>query len=145
MGLLNLAEFKKFLLRGNVVDLAVAVVIGVAFAAVVTSLVENIITPLIAAVIGEPDFSSLSFTLNDSEILYGSFINALLSFIIVAAAIFYLVVLPVNSLITRSKSQPATSEPTTRKCPRCWSEIAVQASRCPQCTADIEPAVAATA
>lgn len=145
MSLLNGEEFKKFLLRGNVVDLAVGVVIGVAFAAVVTSLVENIITPLIAAVIGEPDFSALSFTLNDSEILYGNFINALLAFLAVAAAIFYLVVMPMNRLVTRFKEQPQTPEPTTRKCPRCWSEIARQASRCPQCTADIEPAEVAPA
>ncbi|MCK9496881.1 MAG: large conductance mechanosensitive channel protein MscL [Dehalococcoidia bacterium] len=145
MALLNVDEFRKFLLRGNVVDLAVGVVIGVAFGAVVTSLVENIITPLIAAVIGEPDFSSLSFTINDSEILYGSFINALLSFLIVAAAIFYLVVLPMNHMVTRFKSQPATPEPTTRKCPRCWSEIPKQASRCSFCTADIEPVEVAAA
>ena len=140
-----MAEFKKFLLRGNVVDLAVGVVIGLAFAAVVTSLVADIITPLIAAVIGEPDFSSLSFTLNDSEILYGNFINAVLSFVIIAAAIFYMVVVPVNHLVSRSKREPVTEEPTTRKCPRCWSEIVKAASRCPACTADIEPMEVAAA
>ena len=133
------SEFKKFLLRGNVVDLAVGVVIGVAFGAVVTSLVADVITPLIAGVIGQPDFSSLSFTVGDSEVLYGNFLNAVLSFLIVATAIFYMVVVPVNRLVTRAKEAPATPEPTTRKCPRCWSEIAKQASRCPQCTADIEP------
>jgi len=139
MALLNAQEFKKFLLRGNVVDLAVGIVIGVAFTAVVSSLVADIITPLIAAVIGEPDFSALSFTINESEILYGNFINALLAFLVVATAIFYVVVMPMNRLVTRFKEQPQTPEPTTRKCPRCWSEIARQASRCPQCTADIEP------
>lgn len=145
MGLLNAEEFKKFLLRGNVVDLAVGVVIGVAFGAVVTSLVADIITPLIAAIIGEPDFSSLSFTVNDSEILYGNFLNALVAFLVVAAAIFYIVVVPMNRLVTRVKEQPQTPEPTTRKCPRCWSEIARQASRCPLCTADIEPLEVAAA
>jgi large conductance mechanosensitive channel len=137
--MLSGGEFKKFLLRGNVVDLAVGVVIGVAFGAVVASLVADIITPLIAAVIGQPDFSALTFRVNDSEILYGNFLNAALSFLIVAAAIFYLVVMPMNRMVTRAKTEPATPEPTTRKCPRCWSEIAKQASRCPQCTADIDP------
>lgn len=140
MALLSTDEFRKFLMRGNVVDLAVGVVIGVAFAAVVTSLVEDVITPIIAAVIGQPDFSSLTITINDSEIFYGRFINAVLSFLIVAAAIFYLVVLPMNRMVTRFQRQPATPEATTRRCPHCWSEIAKQASRCPFCTAEVEPA-----
>ena len=112
---------------------------GVAFAAVVTSLVEDVITPLIAAVIGQPDFSGLSFTLNDSEVFYGRFINAVLSFVIIAAAIFYMVVLPVNRLMTRFMTQPTTPEATTRKCPHCWSEIAKQASRCAYCTEAVDP------
>ena len=145
MALLNADEFKKFLLRGNVIDLAVGVLIGVAFKSVVDSLVADVITPLIAAVIGQPDFSALSFTLNGSEVFYGNFLNAVLSFAITAAAIFYFVVLPTNRLITRFKQAPQTPEPTTRKCPRCWSEIAIQATRCPQCTADIDAAVPETA
>lgn len=139
MGLFDAGEFKKFLLRGNVVDLAVGVVIGVAFGAVVTSLVADIITPIIAGLIGQPDFSALSFTLNDSEVLYGNFLNAVFSFLVVAAAIFYLVVRPVNHLVSRTKRQAETPEPTTRRCPHCWSDIARQASRCPQCTAEVEP------
>lgn len=145
MGLLSVDEFKKFLLRGNVIELAVGVLIGVAFKSVVDSLVADVFTPLIAAVIGEPDFSALSITLNGSEILYGNFMNALLSFLITAAAIFYLVVLPTNRFISRFKQAETTPEPTTRRCPRCWSEIAVQASRCPLCTADIEPVAVASA
>jgi len=132
-------EFKKFLLRGNVVDLAVGVVIGVAFGAVVTSLVADLITPLIAAVFGQPDFAALSVTVNDSELLYGNFLNALFAFIVTAAAIFFLVVVPVNRMMSRSRAAPATPEPTTRRCPFCWSDIPKQASRCSQCTSEVTP------
>ena len=129
-------EFKAFLLRGNVVDLAVAVVIGVAFAAVVTSFVENIITPLIAAIIGEPDFSGLTFTINTSVFRYGSFINALISFVSIAAVIFFFVVTPMNALISRSRREP-TPDPTTKKCPECLYEVPIAARRCAYCASEI--------
>jgi large conductance mechanosensitive channel len=97
-------EFREFLLRGNVVDLAVAVVIGAAFGAVVTSLVEDLLTPLIAAIGGQPDFSGLAFTINESRFRYGDFINAIISFLIIAAAVFFLVIKPVNALMARRKA-----------------------------------------
>jgi large conductance mechanosensitive channel len=126
--------FKQFLLRGNVVDLAVGVVIGAAFGAVVTALVKDLLTPLIAALVKQPDFSGLSFTLNDSKFLYGEFINALLSFLIIAAAVYFLVVLPINALIARTRRDPAPADPTTRKCPECLSEIPIGARKCAFCT-----------
>ena len=128
------SEFKKFLLRGNVVDLAVGVVVGAAFGAVVKSLVEDVITPLLAAVIGTPDFSGLVLTLNASQVRYGTFINAIVSFLLVAAALYFLVVQPVNALVARSRRQPP-ADPTTRKCPECLSEIPLEARRCAFCTA----------
>ncbi len=130
MGLVN--DFKRFLLRGNVVDLAVAIVIGVAFTALVTSFVEDLLTPLIAAIFGEPDFSGLSFTVNGSEFRYGSFINAAMSFLLVAGAVFFFVITPVNALIARSRREPPT-DPTTKKCPECLSEIPIEARRCAHC------------
>ncbi|MGE5596277.1 MAG: large conductance mechanosensitive channel protein MscL [Hyphomicrobiales bacterium] len=133
-----LREFKEFILRGNVVDLAVAVVIGVAFAAVVTALVEDLITPLIAALGGQPDFSALDFTINDSTFRYGHFINQLLSFLIIAAVIFFLVVKPVNYLIERTRPQP-TPDPTTRRCDECLSEVPIAARRCAYCTSELQP------
>ena len=132
-------EFKAFLLRGNVVDLAVAVVIGAAFTAVVTQFVESIITPLIAAVFGEPDFSRLTFHINDSVFTYGLFINALVAFILIAAVVFFLVIRPINHLIARSRSEEP-ADPTTRKCPECISEIPVEATRCMYCTAQVQAA-----
>ena len=135
-----LTEFKQFVLRGNVIDLAVAVVIGAAFGAIVTSLVENIITPLIGALGGQPDFSDLSFTLNNSEIRYGAFLNALISFLIIAAVIFFAVVKPMNALLTRMRTEP-TPDPLTGKCPFCLSEVQIGARRCPFCTQEIEPRV----
>lgn len=126
-------EFKTFLLRGNIVDLAVAVVIGVAFGNVVTSLVENLITPLIAAIVGEHDFSALTFTINGSVFGYGSFINAVVSFVLIAAVIFFFVVKPINALIARARREPAP-DPTTKKCPECLSEIPIDARRCAYCT-----------
>ena len=145
---LRLGEFRKFLLRGNVVELAIGVLIGIAFKSVVDSLVADIFTPLIAAIIGEPDFSALSITINDSAITYGNFLNAVLSFAITAAVVFYFIMVPVNNLTTRFREQPGTAEPTTRKCPFCWTEIPRQASRCPSCTSEVQPVdaeVAATA
>jgi large conductance mechanosensitive channel len=131
-----LTEFKQFILRGNVIDLAVAVVIGAAFGAIVTSLVENIITPLIGALGGEPDFSGLSFELNNSEIRYGAFLNALISFLIIAAVIFFAVIKPMNAIMTRMRTEP-TPDPLTGKCPLCLSEVQVGATRCPFCTQEI--------
>ena len=136
-----LQEFKQFVLRGNVIDLAVAVVIGAAFGAIVTSLVENIITPIIGALGGQPDFSGLSLTLNGSQILYGAFLNALISFLIIAAVIFFAVVKPMNAMLTRMRTEP-TPDPLTRKCSQCLSEIQVGARRCPFCTQEVEPMVA---
>ena len=131
-------EFKQFLLRGNVVDLAVAVIIGAAFGAVVSALVADLITPLIAAIFGEPDFSQLSFTLNNSTFTYGHFINVLIAFILIAIVVFFLVVKPVNSLIARSRTQESP-DPTTRKCPECLSEIPIEARRCAHCTVEVPP------
>jgi large conductance mechanosensitive channel len=126
--------FKQFLLRGNVVDLAVGVVIGAAFGAVVTALVKDLLTPLIAALVKQPDFSALTLTLNDSKFLYGEFINALLSFLIIATAVYFFVVLPINALIARTRRDPAPADPTTQKCPECLSEIPIAAHRCAFCT-----------
>ena len=126
-------EFKQFLLRGNVVDLAVGVVIGAAFGTVVTALVSDFLTPLIAAIAKVPDFSNLSFTLNGSVFMYGHFVNALISFILVAAAIFLFVVKPMNMLINRSKKEVPLN-PTTKKCKECLSDIPLEARRCSHCT-----------
>ncbi|MEP6872387.1 MAG: large conductance mechanosensitive channel protein MscL [Anaerolineaceae bacterium] len=131
-----LRDFKTFLLRGNVVDLAVAVVVGAALLAVVQALVKDIFTPLIAAIFGEPDFSALSFTINSSEFLYGDLLNAIISFVIVALVVFFFVVIPVNALIARSRKEPP-ADPTTRKCPECLSEIPLAAKRCMYCTSDV--------
>jgi large conductance mechanosensitive channel len=128
--------FRKFLLRGNVVDLAIAVVIGVAFGAVVQALVKDLITPLLGAFGGVPDFSNLSFTINSSRFLIGDFINALLSFIIVSVVVYYFVVLPVGRLMARF-SPDAPAPAPTRECPYCLSKIPVKAVRCAFCTADV--------
>jgi large conductance mechanosensitive channel len=124
--------FKQFLLRGNVVDLAVGVVVGAAFGTVVSALVKDLLTPLIAAIAEKPDFSAFSFTLNGSKFLYGDFLNAIVSFVIVAAAIYYLVVLPINALVARAHREPP-ADPTTKKCPECLSEIPIEARRCAHC------------
>jgi large conductance mechanosensitive channel len=129
-----LRGFKAFLLRGNVVDLAVAVVIGVAFTAVVTAFVKDLITPLIAALFGKPDFSSIYFTINNSKFLFGDFFNAIIAFLIVAAVIYYFVVLPINALIERSHRHEKPADPTTKKCTECLSEIPIDAKRCAFCT-----------
>jgi len=127
-------EFKTFLLRGNMLDLAVAVVIAAAFGAVIAALVKDLITPLIAALFGKPDFGALTFTMNQSVFRYGDFINAVIAFVLVAAAVFFFVVVPVNRLLARSRREPP-ADPTTRKCPECLSEIPVGARRCAFCTA----------
>jgi large conductance mechanosensitive channel len=128
--------FRKFLFRGNLIDLAVAVVIGVAFNAVVQALIADIITPIIAAIAGKPNFSSLSFTVHNSHFLYGSFLNALISFVIIAAVVYYLIVSPaakITDLTTRQK------EATQRDCPECLSSIPIKAKRCMYCTAEVPP------
>ena len=135
----NLAkDFKAFLLRGNVVDLAVAVVIGAAFGAVVTALVRDLITPLIAAIVGSPDFSALKFTINNSQFLYGDFLNAVFAFVSIAAAVFFFVVTPMNALLARTRpaATQAVEEPL-RECPECLSEVPARARRCAYCTAEI--------
>lgn len=131
-----LREFREFIMRGNVIDLAVAVVIGAAFGAVVTALVETMITPLIAAIGGQPDFSAISFTINESEFLVGQFINALISFLIIAAVIFFFVVKPMNTLMERARRNEATPDPTTGMCNYCQTEVPLKATRCPHCTSE---------
>ncbi len=129
-------EFREFLLRGSLVELAVAVVIGTAFGVVIAALVKDLITPLIGAFGGQPDFSALTFTINGSKFLYGDFINALLAFVIVAAAIFFFVIKPVNALMARRKTEMATDE-ETRTCPECLSDIPAAAKRCAFCTSPV--------
>jgi len=128
-----LKGFKEFLLRGNMVDLAVAVVIGGSFGAVVTALVKDLITPLIAAIVGKPDFSAISFTVNASQFLIGDFINALVAFLLVATAIYFFVVTPMNMMQARRKRGEAPVDPTTKKCPECLSEVPIAARRCAFC------------
>jgi len=128
-----LKEFKDFIVRGNVIDLAVAFVLGVAFSAVVSALVKDLVTPIIAAIVGKPDFSALAFTINGSRFLYGDFIDALITFLSVAVAIFFFVVKPVNALAAaRARGKPP-EDPTTKLCSECLSEIPIAASRCAYC------------
>ena len=128
--------FKQFLLRGNVVDLAVGVVVGAAFGGVVTAFTKDLLTPLIAAVAGKPNFAAIQFTINNSRFLLGDFVNAVVSFLIVAVAVYYFVVLPVNALVSRARKEPP-ADPTTKKCPECLSEIAIGAKRCAFCTSQV--------
>jgi len=128
-----LSGFKQFILRGNVVDLAVGVVIGAAFGSVVTALTKDLLTPLIAALVKAPDFAGLKFTLNGSTFLYGDFLNTVVSFLLVAAAVYFFVVTPINALIARTRKDPAPADPTTKKCPECLSEIPIDARRCSHC------------
>jgi large conductance mechanosensitive channel len=130
-------EFKAFLLRGNVVDLAVGIVIGAAFGAVVTALVRDLLTPIVAAIIGKPDFSNLVFTINHSRFEYGNFINSLIAFVTIAAAVFFFVVKPVNALMARRKTGLDT-ESVTRPCSECLSEIPRQARKCAFCASPQE-------
>jgi large conductance mechanosensitive channel len=132
-----LSGFKQFVLRGNVIDLAVAVVLGAAFGAVVTSMVEDLLTPLIAAIVGAPDFAALTFEVNGSRFMIGEFLNALISFLLIAAAVYYVVVLPVNMIAARRNRGEAPPDPTTKKCPECLSEIPIAARRCAFCTAPV--------
>jgi len=126
--------FRQFILRGNVLDLAVAVVIGGAFGAVVTALVKDLLTPLIAAMVGKPDFSSIQFEMNGSKLLIGDFVNALVSFLLVAAAVYFFVILPVNALLARIHRGDTPPDPTTKQCPECLSAIPLGAKRCAFCT-----------
>ena len=135
-----LKDFRKFILRGNMVDLAVAVVVGAAFNTIVQSLVKDMVTPLIAALGGKPNFSSLFFTLHNSKFLYGDFINAVISFLIVATVVFFFVVQPINKLVAYSNRMKTTEEPTNKKCPECLSEIPKAATRCAYCTAKLKAA-----
>jgi large conductance mechanosensitive channel len=127
-----LKDFREFLLRGNVVDLAVAVVVGAAFGAVVTALVRDLLTPIIALIFGKPNFSNLSFTINSSHFLYGDFINFLIAFVSIAAAVFFFVVQPVNALLARRR-KAEDEEADTRPCTECLSEIPREARRCAFC------------
>jgi large conductance mechanosensitive channel len=132
-------EFRAFILRGNVIDLAVAVVIGAAFTAIINSLVADLITPFIAAIFGKPDFSGLFFTINGSVFRYGAFINTLISFLIIAAVLFFLVIKPVNALMARM-GRGAEAETPSRECPYCMSSIPVTATKCAYCTSEVAPA-----
>jgi len=126
--------FKQFLLRGNVLDLAVAVIMGAAFGAVVTALVKDLVTPLIAAIVGKPDFSAIAFTVNNSKFAIGDFINAVVSFLLVATAVYFFVVLPVNKILARLRRGDAPVDPTTKKWPECLSEVPIAARKCAFCT-----------
>jgi large conductance mechanosensitive channel len=126
--------FKKFILRGNVVDMAVGVVVGAAFGSVVTELTKAFLTPLIALIVGKPDYSKLKFTVNSTMFPVGDFINACISFILIAAAVYFFVVVPVNWLMARMHKEEPTAAPTTKKCPECLSEIPIEARRCSHCT-----------
>jgi large conductance mechanosensitive channel len=128
-----LSGFKQFILRGNVVDMAVGVVIGAAFGTVVTALTKDLLMPLIAAIAGKPDFSALKFTLHGSEFGLGDFINAVVAFLLVAIAVYFFVVTPVNLLVARMRKAPAPADPTTKKCSECLSEIPIDARRCAHC------------
>jgi len=130
------SEFKQFVLRGNVVDLAVGIVIGAAFAAVVQAAVTDLLTPLIAAIFGKPDFNQLTFTVNNSTFKYGHFLNVLIAFVIIALVVFFFVVKPINALMTLSQRRESP-DPSTRKCPECRSEIPVDARRCAFCTSEV--------
>jgi large conductance mechanosensitive channel len=132
-----LKGFRQFALRGNVLDLAVAVVIGGAFGAVISALVKDLITPLIAAIVAKPDFSALGLTVNGSRLLVGSFINEVVSFLMIAAAVYFFIVVPMNALIARQRRGEAPPDPTTKKCPECLSDVPIAARRCAFCTSSL--------
>jgi len=129
--------FKRFLLRGNVIDLAVAVVIGGAFGAIVTALVKDLLTPLLGAAGGQPDFSAWAFTINGSKFPIGDFINSVVSFIFIAAAVYFFVVAPMNAIVERSRRGEPPPDPTTKKCPECLSTVPIAAKRCAFCTSPL--------
>jgi large conductance mechanosensitive channel len=126
--------FKQFILRGNVLDLAVAVVMGAAFTAVVTAMVKDLLMPLVGALVGQPDFSALTVEVNGSKLLIGDFMNAVIAFLMLAAAVYFFIVLPVNTLVARMRRGEAAPDPTTKKCPECMSDVAIAARRCAFCT-----------
>ena len=128
-----LSGFRQFILRGNVVDMAVGVVIGAAFASVVGAFTKDLLTPLIAAIVGKPDFSAITFTIHGSVFALGDFLNVLIAFLLVAAAVYFFVVTPVNALVARMRKAPAPADPTTKKCAECQSEIPINARRCAHC------------
>lgn len=130
-------NFKQFILRGNVVDLAVGIVVGAAFTSVVNSLVKDILTPFISAIIKAPDFSKLKFTIHGSVFSYGDLLNAVISFLIIACTVYFFVVAPINHLVNRNKRQKKPVDPTTKKCPECKSEIPIDATRCAHCTIEL--------
>jgi large conductance mechanosensitive channel len=132
-----LRGFKEFVLRGNVLDLAVAVVIGGAFGALITALVKDILTPLIGAVVGQPDFSALTITVNGSTFLIGDFLNAVISFLLISAAVYLFVVVPVNAMVARRRRGEPPTDPTTKKCEECLSEVPIAARRCAFCTSSL--------
>jgi large conductance mechanosensitive channel len=132
-----LKGFREFILRGNVVDLAVAVVMGAAFGAVVTGLVKDLLTPLIAAIVGKPDFSAIALTIHSSKFLIGDFINQLVSFLLIAVAVYFFVVLPLNTLIARIRRGETAPDPATKKCPECLSDVNAAAKRCAFCTSTL--------
>jgi large conductance mechanosensitive channel len=129
-----LKGFKQFVFRGNVLDLAVAVIIGGAFGAVVTALVKDLVTPLIAALFGKPDFSAIAFTINQSTFLIGDFINAVVAFLLIAASVYFLIVAPVNAMTERLSRGQAPPDPTRKSCPECLSDVPIAARRCAFCT-----------
>jgi large conductance mechanosensitive channel len=135
-----LKGFRQFIMRGNVIDLAVAVVIGAAFGAVVSAFVTNIVTPLISATVGKPDFSAFYFTANGAVISYGTFLNALVSFLLIAAAVYFFMVAPMNAWKARAARNAAPADPTSKKCPECLSEIPIAARRCAFCTSALPAA-----
>jgi large conductance mechanosensitive channel len=128
-----LKGFRQFILRGNVVDLAVGVIMGAAFGNVVTALVKDLLTPIIAAAVGQPDFSAIVFTVRGSKFLIGDFINVIVSFVLIAVAVYFFVVVPVNSLTARLRRGEAAPDPTTKKCPECLSDVPIAARRCAHC------------
>jgi len=128
-----LSGFKQFILRGNVVDLAVGVVIGAAFGAVVTSFTKAFLTPLIAMVSGKAEITGLAATIGGTTFPYGEFLNALISFVLIAPAVYFLLVTPINALVSRMRKAPAPADPTTKKCPECMTEIPIDARRCAHC------------
>jgi large conductance mechanosensitive channel len=132
-----LKGFKQFLLRGNVIDLAVAVVIGGAFGTVVTALVKDLLTPLIAAIVQVPDFSKVAFTVNGSTFAIGDFVNALIAFLLIALAVYLFVIVPVNALVARMNRGAAPPDPTTKQCPECLSDVPIAAKRCRFCSSVI--------
>lgn len=138
-----LSGFKQFILRGNVIDMAVGVVIGAAFASVVGAFTKDLLTPFIAALVGKPDFSYIGFSINNTPFPVGDFINATISFLLVAAAVYFFVVVPVNALVSRMRKAPAPADPTTRKCPECLSEIPIDAKRCAHCAQPVMMGMAA--